>query len=150
NSEPMLMREVKNGNSLRMTEAIAKLLRNAPSDYSPPAFPDTKDLQAAAGWFIEIRRLFNRLTVDLRNSVATKRAQKIIDAIEKRNDNEFKKPCRWYRAVHLLKAATVSQKKQRAVINEVNPTQDKFPEYAKPTPEGVRAAVADYFANAAD
>lgn len=141
-SEPYLMREVKNGHKLRKTEAIEKLINNAPRD-ALPDFPDTNNRETAALWFIQVQRLERRLTEELTKRETTRRGQKILDAIERRNNNELCSPSQFYNAVRALKDETKSKKIQMAFINEVDP---EYPnQLEKSEPEEHKKAMSKYY-----
>lgn len=143
--EPLLMREVKNGNYLRSTEAMQKLCRNLPSSLQLPPIPHTNDPLTASTWFQSVRTLSFQLTEKITSSHNSKRVQRIIEAIETRNRNERN----IFRAARHLKSAAKCPKTQRTVINEVDPTQNAAPEFEDASPEGVKTAIKKYYEHAA-
>jgi exonuclease III len=143
-SEMALLTEVKNGSKLRQTAAIARLLEFKVDGYQIPPLPDTTDVKTAVEWFRSVDRIAQQCLTAIQQTKAPKRAQKIIDAIERRDDAEIHNPKKWYQAVRMLKA-TQTRKVQRAVINEVDPKQTDTPEFERPDAVNHKLAVRKYY-----
>lgn len=144
-SEKYILRAVKNGQTMQVTETMQKLVDHAPEDLEIPQPPSTSDPSVAAKWFITINHVMNKITEKLAHSEKTDRAVRILDAIERRHTDEQERPRRWYDAVRALKASTRARKQQLACQNEVNPTQNTRPEFERTDPEGLKEAIKKYY-----
>jgi exonuclease III len=144
-----LLSEMKAHNAaLRVTHAIEKLVRHEVPGFAVTKPPATADIDAAIKWFDEVERILDAIRTKITSADADKRAERIIQAVERADEAERSNPKMWFSALQSLKSITQSKKKQVNVVNEVDPTQRKHPEYEGAAPEQLLEAVRKYYAYA--
>ena len=124
-----LLENVRAGNPLQHTEAMLKLVRNAPVGFEVGTPPDTSDLEEAVAWFTKVGEVVERLRDFLLAREANVRHKRILEAISRADENAHTNLKRYFRSLSLFKRAAKSTKKQTSVTNEVDPQQRNYPEY---------------------
>lgn len=138
-----ILEAVKNGQPLQHTDAMLKLARNAPSGYEIRPPPDTNSFEEANEWFHEVGVVLKRLCEFLVQRETQTKSARILEAIERSDGNAH---CNLKRFFQVVGIKGKSMKRQTLVINEVDPTQTRLPEYEDTsTPEKHNEAIRKWF-----